>query len=250
MTEPTPTPTAVPPAPRTMTPGARRAAWTHAHVRFWWLVAGVLLVAMAYLLVVQTMEWTKDARLVESGAPVEATVFEAGVKLKNRPISPLASVDLTYKYNGQDYKVTGELPERRGDLLNGQTLPIRVDPNDPKVWTNRTTPPALSGYLTPPLLLLPPLALAAGAALLSRQRVAGIWANGEAQQAIVVDTKQTPLAPLSQAVRCTLTGGRDKRLITVFVPQSAGKVAKGETLWIVTHPKNPQRALAASAFLH
>ena len=43
--------------------------------------------------------------------------------------------------------------------------------------------------------------------------------------------------------------GQDKRLITVYVPQRFGKLAKGNTLWLVTHPSNPQRALPASVFL-
>ena len=143
-----------------------------------------------------------------------------------------------------------ELPERRNDLRTGQTISIRIDPKNPKTWTNRTTPPPLIDELFAPLLLLPALVVSVLAAVALRRRVTQLWATGEARQAIVVDTKQTPLAPLSHVVRCTLADGTDKRLITVYLPhRAAGKPAKGQAIWLVTHPKNPQRALAAAAFL-
>jgi hypothetical protein len=232
-----------------MTGAARRAALTHPTVRFWLLVAGVLFLAMAYLMVTQVTEWSREVRLVEGGAAVDATVFEAGVKMKNRVVPPLANVDLSYAFGGQDYKVTGALAERpAGTVMSGQTIPIRVDPENPKVWTSRTTRPELGGKLVAPLMLLPVVLVAGGVAWLARRRVAGLWVDGEAREAVVVDTRQAALAPRSQAVRCALVGGEDRRLITVYVPLRGGKLGKGDRLWLVTQLGNPQRAVAARAF--
>lgn len=248
MTEATTPTTTVPPAPRELSARARLAAWKHPNVRFWWLVSAALLLGMGYLLVMQSMEWSQEVDLVRNGKVVDATVFEAGVKLKDKPVPALSDVDLTYKYNNQTYKVTGPLAERNGLLMNGQTISIRIDPNDPRTWTNRTQPPAFTSKLFAPLLLSPPLAIALIAAWISRRRILTIWVNGEARQAVAMDTKQTPLAPLSHVVRCALADSTDKRLIHVYVPHRLGKVVKGQALWLITHPNNPQRAILAAVF--
>jgi hypothetical protein len=239
----------VPAAPRELTAIARRAAWRHPYVRFWWVVSAALLLGMGYLLVMQTIEWEQEVGLVKSGVVVDATVFEANVKLKNKPIPPLADVDVTYGYNGQTYKVTGPLAERKGLLMDGQTIAIRIDPENPRTWTNRTEPPAYSSKLFAPLLLSPPLLIALIAGGISWKRILGLWVKGEARQAAVVVTKQTPLAPLSQVARCALVDGGDKRLIDVYVPHRMGKVVKGERIWLVTQVGNPQRAVLAAVFL-
>jgi hypothetical protein len=215
-------------------------------VRFWWAVAAALVLGMGYLLVMETLDWSREVRLVKEGAVVQAVVYEAGQTVKNRPVPPTGNVDLTYTYEGKQYKVTGELAERpAGTLMSASTIPLRVDPGDPRVWTNRTVPPSLWGKMLGPLLLLPAALLAVVVAVVARGRVAKLWRTGEARQAVVVETKQTPLAPLSQAVRCAIVGG-DKRLITVYVPQRGGRVKKGDVIWVVAQGA---RAVAAGAFL-
>jgi hypothetical protein len=131
--------------------------------------------------------------------------------------------------------------------MSGDVIKVHVDPKDPTVWTDRKEPPALGGKMLAPLLLLPAVLVSLLATAWLRGRVAKLWTNGEARQAIVIDAKQSPLAPLSSLARCALVEG-DNRLISVTVPHRLGKVSKGRTLWIVTAPGNPQRAVAAAVF--
>jgi hypothetical protein len=60
---------------------------------------------------------------------------------------------------------------------------------------------------------------------------------------VVVGVGQTPIAPLSQVVRCV--GGGEKRIMTVYVPAKEGKVAEGEEVEIVRYKG---RAVAVRRF--
>jgi hypothetical protein len=45
--------------------------------------------------------------------------------------------------------------------------------------------------------------------------------------------RQTPIAPRSYAVHCSLADRSDKRLFVVYVPAAAGRFNKGDLLWIL-----------------
>ncbi|HEY2760231.1 MAG TPA: hypothetical protein VGI75_05795, partial [Pirellulales bacterium] len=123
-----------------------------------------------------------------------------------------------------------------------------VEPNDPNIWTDQTKPPPITRVLVAATFLFPIVVIALVVSLLLHKRALAIWASGDAQPAIVVDTKTSALAPLSQLVRCTLRSESDPGLWSVTVPHRYGKFRKGEAIWIITAPGGARRALAAKVF--
>ena len=86
------------------------------------------------------------------------------------------------------------------------------------------------------------------AVLLRRQRLR--WFEvGDILDTIVVDTKTTPLAPFSLAVRCSDPTDEGRRVMTVYLPRWAGRVRVGEAIQVICVPNRPERVLAAAAYL-
>lgn len=244
------TETEPPAAPRPMTPTARRRCWMEPRVRIWWTAALVLLVVSVGWTLRQYLTWHRQASLVRHGTRIEATIyrpqdFNAGGRIANRRIQAGADATLVWTVDGTEYTGRATFPET---VISGQTAPIWIDGDDPARWTHRGEIPPLGRELVVLVVLVPALLLSALAALFMRQRVAGIWRNGQARRAIVMDSHRSALSPLSRQVRCSLAEGRDNRLITITIPLARGMPVKGETLYILAPPNRPEQAVAARVF--
>jgi hypothetical protein len=237
--------------PREATPRARSAARRDPRVRFWWVLTGVLLVIAAYFLIVQTLRWWDRAWLVRSGVAVNATIEGAGPvggafeTLPGRSPPPPVNVELSFDWHGQEQRVRRTLEHR---VTTGDTMPIRVHPDNPAIWTDEQEVPPLLRQLIAPMILLPAVLIVAAVGWLMHRRILGVWREGEVTGAIVVETRQSAIAPLSQQVRCTPAAGGDRRLISVFVPNRLGRLQKGDPIRLIVSPRSFSLAIPVSNF--
>ena len=251
-----------PPAdpPRALTAAARRRAWTEPRVRRWWLLAAGVLLLTLYVVLTQLAGWWSERRLLTEGSEVQAVVVAASDRLQSisvpdKSMPPDSEATMEFELGGRTHTVKGQLPghmERGERITTGPKHPVtlRVDPNDPSRWTDRTTPPPLLSRLVLPLSIGLPIVAALGLVALSgRGSASRIWRDGQAAPALVVGPAgQTPFAPRSSAVRCTPADSNDKRVFTVYLPAGAPAVAAGDVVWVVRPPDRPEPAYAAAWF--
>ena len=238
-------PDAPPDPPRPLTPRAARRAWVEPTVRPWWLMAAAVLLAVGGYSVAQLVERANLNRLTTAGVPVAAKV----VSTDNRSIVGQAATteeqaNLTFDWHGQPTTARGFLSH---NSTIGATIPIRVDPADPTVWTDQTESAPLVRSLFVGLAVFPLVPVLLAVAVVRRAAVARTVRLGRAAVAVVADRRQTPIAPLSYAVRCALPDGADRRLRTVYVPHVGRSLAKGDEIWLLL-PIGRGRPVAAAWF--
>jgi hypothetical protein len=73
------------------------------------------------------------------------------------------------------------------------------------------------------------------------------WRDGEAAEAVALETRQSATAPMSRLLRFTVADS--PRVFTLLYPNRAAVPASGETFSIVHPPKRPDRAIAASLYV-
>ncbi|HEV2296089.1 MAG TPA: hypothetical protein VGR35_19750 [Tepidisphaeraceae bacterium] len=236
------------PAPRDVTPAASRRAWHEPRVHFWWIIALGLVAAAAWLAVQHLVTWNREASLIRSGTKVDAVVWLWGARVEGRPIGPEDVATLEFEWKGQPQVLGGQRLVREVPTFSGETIPVYVDPDNPRRWTARAAPPPLGKLMIGSAALVVVAALLAAVSVFKRRGVIATWRDGEARRAVVVETSQSALAPRSRLVRCALTDGGDKRLIHVYVPHRAATLQKGDPLWLIMPPERPDKALAAVSF--
>jgi hypothetical protein len=215
-------------------------------VRSWWLVASAVTLVALYFVASGYSVWHQDVRLIRSGREVSAWIYAAdGIPIPGRHRPPDAPVTLRYEVDGTKYEVDGYLRGRTEPFTIQSYVPIRVDPADPSRWTARTHPDALWPEMLGGLMLLPVIPVLAAIVLWQRGRVLRLWRSGRAVEAVVMESRQTAMAPRSRFVRCAPVDVSDKRVIGVYVPDRAGRLAPGDTLWILTDASGGSRAAAA-----
>jgi len=250
-------PPSLAPPPRPVTPHAARRSWNELPVRIWVILA----IAVAFITIYFTVDTYRAGRyerwLITRGQPVKAEVLVIeGTRDRRGSFnrSDILRVQLGYTVNGKRYEyldAQGQLS--RGDarpapvIFVGDTIDVRVDPANPRTWTDRTRPPPWYAELTIVLLLLPLLVALAAFALLRRRQVLNVWRKGEAAAAVVLDHKQTATAPFSRVIRFTFADGRDRRVWSTLHP-AKGAPQPGETLWVIFPPGKPGRAVVASLY--
>lgn len=240
-----------PPAPpRPVTACVSRRAWADPNVRFWWAAGLVLAAIGAYLLITRYLDWRRDARLIESGAEVPATVVEAGeLTVRDKKVSGDSPVRLQYEWQGQFHEVRVASLEGRssGDyIVIGSTIPIRIDPNRPGVWTPRTRPASLPQELIGGLIALSLGILLLAQSALVRSRLLKTWRTGKSELAVVFGARHTALAPRAWSVECTTADDADHRIFAVWLPAHAD-VRESLPLWLL-FPQGKGRPLAVSWF--
>jgi hypothetical protein len=238
------------PPPRAITPHVRRRALTEPHVRSWWLLAGVLLAIGAYVGGREYWVWSREVRLIRAGQLVDAEITSgAGLVQRWQRVPPNSLVTLRYQVDGKTYDVTGYLQGRTEYILLRSTIPVHVDPANPSVWTARTEPAGLVQQLTWALVVLPAFVAILVIGLWQRARLLRVWRDGEMHDAIVVDGRQTALAPKSRLLRCTPADAGDKRVVEVYLPGSrAADVRPGDLIRLIFPPGGRGRPVAAAWF--
>lgn len=233
-----------------MTPLASRRCWTEPTVRLWWLLGTLILGMILVYSADRLWSWTDENRLIEHGDLVSAKVVEAnGLTISHQALPPNSPVKLEFDWHGQSQVVSGFLEDRATSdyIIVGNSVNIRVDPNDVNNWTFRSQITGIGEtlFVTWILLPIPPLLLAL--AMQKRNRLRKLWHSSPALLAVVSARKQTPIAPRSSALQCSLQDRSDKRLFVVYVPAEAGRLNKGDLLWVLIK-RGQGRPAAASWF--
>ena len=243
-----------PTPPRPLTRAARRRSWGEPAVRGW-LLGALVLMALAVHSVWSAVSTNADQQwLLMHGRPVEATIYASGRgRVPGIAYPPDGFFTLLYDRQSQDGRIQPErvetsFPEQRDSVISGSKITLYVDPIDPAHWTSKSASLHWwSGLTSGILMLFFALLLIGVAALLRRQRLR--WFEvGTVVDAIVVAIRTTPLAPLSQAVRCSDPNSGAPGATTVYLPRSAGIVRVGETIPLICVPNRPERALAAGPY--
>jgi hypothetical protein len=224
----------------------RRRSWAEPSVRFWWIASLVLLAIGIWFLSTQIIAFHREQWLIANGTIVNATIANAnGDSRVGAKFPPGTVCTLKFDVGGEAFSVSGALETF---ITNGQTVPLRVNPNDPMEWTYRTQPDPLNSRLIAGAVIAAAVAAAAVTSLLLRRRVLHIWRDSAAIAYTVVDTRHSALAPLSHAVRCTMLTGRNTRLLTVYLPGKLPQPSGGEVLWLLHPPSKPTAAIAVKAY--
>lgn len=245
----------LPPAPRERSAFARRRAWADPRVRFWWLT-GLLLLSVGIFFTGQGwLTWHRLDLLVRQGVPVEAKISATYNDVNQRLTLPgkagNASYPITvqFPWHGSDYETKPSLViGYHGFLVVGNTLYIRVNPNDPEEWTVLTDVTPVGDYVIGGLLVLGAALVLIVAGGVLQRRILNIWRRGTPVHALVLESRHTALGPRSRAVRCTPIEENDVRVFNVYVPPRLTALRVGDPLWVVA-ANGSTRAVAAAWFL-
>jgi len=232
--------------PRALTGLVRRRSWLEPAVRFWWVASLVLLIIGIWFVLTQVMAFHRERWLIANGTTVTATIINAnGDSRTGAKFPPGTACTLSFTLGGQTVTVSGALDSY---ITTGQTVALRVNPNDPTEWTFRNEPDPLNSRLIAGAVIAVAVVATAVTAVVLRRRVLNIWRDAAAIAYTVVDTRHSALAPLSHAVRCTMLTGRNTRLLTVYLPGRLPQPSSGEVLWLLHPPSNPGAAIAIRAY--
>jgi hypothetical protein len=229
----------------------RRRSWSESAVRRWLILTLIVALVAAYFVTQQIVAGMIERRLITHGREVEARIEEVGLRRTTAALREGEQLTVTLSYpaaNGEPRLTTGELvAEQAGTINVGDMITIRVDPDDPNTWTNRTRSRPWSQQLTAAIILLPLLALAGGMVWLRRRQVLRTWRDEPAMPAVVVETKQSAIAPNSRVVRFVLEEGDDRRVWSTLHP-SSGAPRKGDPITVICAPSNPAMALMGELY--
>lgn len=237
--------------PRPVTARARRRAWAEANVRLWWMSALAIGFVAAWLVSAEVIDGLSKRARLRSGIPVVATIDTVAGKAVRTRGTPM-NVRLRYTVKGADIvdtqEKTIEATSGADVIRGGDTLPIRVDPNDLTQWIEDRPPPSMLGSLGISLAILPIALLLLLVAFVKRNSVLGVWRDGQPDVATVVSHKSSSLSPASQLLSVTLDGDASKRVVTLLHPRRLGRLNPGDILAVVAPPGKPQRAIETAAY--
>ena len=230
--------------PRPLTDVAARRAWTEPTVRRWWLMAAAVLAMIGTFAANRLWVREGENRLIRGGVPAMALVLSNDIHSQPGQTADVGrEVVVRFPFNGQPVTLHGFLTR---SALIGARVPIHVDPADPGVWTDQTEATPVLHAIFVGLLLLPLAAALTGVAWLARRTAVRTFRFGRPALAVVSARGQTPIAPLSFAVRCSLRDGPDRTIRTVYVPPAGRPLAKGDELWLLVPARG--RPVAAMWF--
>jgi hypothetical protein len=218
-------------------------------IRFWWLTSVALFLVMLIYGLDQFRGFWGERQLIAHGTLVKATIthIDPDFRFPGQSAPPESACDL--QIDNQATPLTGVLLSGQEDnIYIGQRIQLRMDPNDPSIWTDRMEPEPIGHRLIAGTVILPILAGTLVTTWLLRRRVLAAWQNSEAREYAVVDSVHSALAPLSHTVRCEPIMGHDRRLVTVYLPGRFAKPAPGEILWLLYPPGHAKAAVAAVAY--
>jgi hypothetical protein len=236
-----------PAVPREVTPQVRRLSLMEPRVRFWLLVTGVLLVLTLYVTGDRLSKWAAERSLVLAGVETDATVVMAnGSELQGRRPwdSPLK---LQFQdVAGATQEVEGTLSEKTEDGLVsvGQKFKIRYDKNNPRVWTDKKTPPGFAHALVTVYLLVVVSAATGAVTMMLRGKVIRTWQTGKLEPAGVLSVATSPIAPGYSQVS---VAPPQQLATTVYIPRSLAAPQRGEIIWVLTSKGG--LTLSAQSFL-
>ncbi|HTL29667.1 MAG TPA: hypothetical protein VL282_10610, partial [Tepidisphaeraceae bacterium] len=196
-----------------------------------------------FFAVEQTVAAMRLRSLIDHGTPITAYVDD---------MSRGSWFILRYDVDGKTYR-TGQVPmmlKRQELLQRQQSVPIKVDRDDPNLWTdrNRDELEPIHRELVAAIVLLPLLAFTILMMIVKRRQVLSVWRDAPLMRAVVVETKQSSLAPLSRVVRFTIDSDANTRIWSTVMPAKAGVPAKDEVIDVICPPSRPDRAIVAKLY--
>ena len=203
----------------------------------------ILVLLMVSLFVADRLwERQKENELIKNGATVLAKIVAGENKINNMPVGPTDAVRLVVHWPEGDE----ELPTSylTGGGLVGGDVTLHVDRGDHTRWTDRAVPTPLLDSLFVGLLALPVVGLFIVIAVVHRRKLEQIWKTGRMTPAVIFDRKQSPIAPMSYAIRFSQQNHPDKQLFTAYVPRAATGLEKGDLIWVI-FPIKKGKPLAA-----
>jgi len=220
--------------PRALTAQARRAIFTEPRVRQWWMLAVAVLVLFAVYTVERVLVRNDEVKLIRDGMIVTARLASAENRNKDQMTTPTDQVHLMLNLPTGVEEVTGYLTKQS---LVGHDVSVRVDPGDHTRWTDRTEATPLLESLLVGIMVSPLVPVLFIMAYLKLRNMQKVWQTGTAQIAVISDRRQSPIAPMSYSLRCSLQNGNDKKLFDVFVPKAGKDLAEGGLIWVIVPVK-------------
>ncbi len=190
-------------------------------------------VVIVFLFYVGDRLWDREIerRLIRDGVSIQAKMVGNGNKaIHGQTFVPGDIINVEFDWKGQDIRQPGPLHH---PAAVGEVITIHVDPNDPAVWTDLSETEPLLASMFVGFLFLPVAPIVFFLAWLKQKTVRAQWENGEAMVAVVDERRQTPVAPLCYAIRCSFRDQRDKRLFTVYVPPVGKLLEPGSEIWVI-----------------
>jgi hypothetical protein len=235
-----------PEAPRAVTPAIARRIWTEPSVRAWWLATLLLALVAASFVGDRVYARHQQSQLIAHGVHVTGTVLRQD--LKNAPhqlVEPNREMTVGFKdSSGHQIEAIGIISQT---MRVGDPVPVIYDPANPNVWTDRTAPPGWVETLFGVVFVFPVVIAVGLVAWWQTARMRKVWQDAPAVVAVVSDRRQTPVAPMSWVVKCSLRDGTDRRLFNVHVPRFFGTMQKGCELWVLVPRRG--KPVAAGWFL-
>ena len=235
---------------RPITAAIRRRAWGEFGVRPWSFLTLALLVLSGFMSVGRIRDRQNEAYLIEHGTPVQAeiTALGLGANARQAPRDEPVAVMLRYTPPGSSGPLDtgGVLPRKAGETAAlKQIITVRILPERPEFWTERTEPAPLgTGLVAPGLCAL----VAVGCAILAvfkRSAVVAAYRSAEPRRATVASVRQSPLAPFSKLIGVTVDGDVDRRVRDCYWPTRCGTVHPGQAVDVLVARR---RTFAAAAY--
>ena len=231
-------PVMAPEVPRPLTPRALSHIMKEPNVRFWWILAALMVAATIGFSISGLLKWRDDAAMIGAGPAVQATGWIAGgARVKGQALraGEGISVDIEYEFEGKKFKSLGPLVQTGKEYRSGTPFEIRLKPGDPTVWTNRNQPVPFWEEMIAAFIAMVAALGCLCAAILVRMRFRLLWITGEQRTARVVDHRQNALAPKSVVLVCAIRQARQEMLVSVLVPHNDAVPSVGQNIELIVN---------------
>lgn len=220
----------------TLYPRAASRSWMEINVRPWLAVTLLMVIGLVLVSVLQWRDALRVRRLIEHNVTVKGVVTNINGRARTAPRDELQQVDMKYPHptTQQPLLAPGMLSRKPGQSVSlGDVIELRIDPQDPMIWTDlASAPPVARELIVPLVVLLPMVLLCLAIAVLQRARVRKTLRTGTLTQATVVSVKNSPLAPLSKQIGLA-TGAPGARVRHAYWPTRNGPVVQGDLVEVV-----------------
>jgi hypothetical protein len=208
--------------------------------------------ALIALLFVVTRVWPslRDYSLMKNGVRVEADIIDVAGNTLQKIYEPELRYPFRLRFklpDGRTHEVYEPLKDQRKTLGPGMKIPLYVDPKNPNRWTDRTDISWTENTLVG-IILLPFILLLLAISIFNRRGVLKTWQTGPALTATVVETRQSPSAPLSRLLRMVLADSNDQRILTTLIPSREANLQPGEVVWVIAPSTRPSWAMLAKLY--
>ena len=221
-------------------------------VRVWIILTLAVAFVTIYFTITRIQEALDNRWLADHGVQINAifTSVSGDPLPKRRLRNETMPSTIKFTYGGKQYESELELEPKPGiPAVVGTELPIKIDPNNPSRLMEVAQPPPWSHELAVIAVLIPVLMIVALVVLWKRRGVLKVWRDEPLTEAVVVELRQTPVAPMSRVIRFTIPQSGGGRIWSTLMPAKAGLPSIGQKFQIICPPGNPDRAIVAQLYM-